>query len=610
MNENNAEIPLPESSGAESPVAENPVEPAAPALQTPEKPKGRISKAVWIAGCGALLLTCAAFIVAFVYFGLPLLQGDPIVSVVPNDSMMYMGVDLAQTQSEQFGDIVAIVQEMADEDKDKTLAETLDKLMKDELDMSFSEDVMPWVGRYGALVITEGDFTRGEVKLMFILETRSKGKTDEFLPKFVEALEKKQDMQFVQSEKDGITFYVAEANSTYEEDMVLARNGKFVYLSNSQETILASASLQKKDSLGSLQSYKDALAALPKKRLTTVYLGGDILSQAFEDMFSQAYGLSYSSYMQDLVSEGLTGMAMSLSMEEQGLRMDAASVFDETKLNDYQKEVFATKYLAPTTAALFPEDTFLFVGTNSSQSPGSYTKVDNPLYSGDVQESFDLLEQQYGINVQDFVNLLGGEFAFGLGPAQDGLLAQAGNVSLGFTLLAGTNNESGFIDWFENVLDTLFSQNMVQYDTRETKIGDYNLKELSIQNGPESLAALIYGADNGYIVLGTSPSMLESGLSGDKTLANSEAYRRTWAAFPPESVPYMYLNLENLMNFLVKNSDQFGGSELRDAQKKLQKIPVIALSVNNETGPVRSVIMIIFIDKNKQLDNPPSGGSG
>jgi len=601
MNENNAEVPLPESPGAENPVPEHPVTSAPPTPYTPVQPKRKIPIIVWIGGCGALLFVCAVAIVAGIYFGLPLFGGDPIVSVVPNSSMVYMGVDLSQTQSENFGEIITVIQELADEDTGKTMAESLDKLMQDELKMSFTNDVAPWVGRYGALVITEGDFASEDVKMMFILETRNKGKTDEFLTKFVAALEKEQGMEFEQSESNGIAFYTDKANSTYDDDMVIARNGKFIYLANSQDTILASVNLQKSDSLGSLQSYKDGVAVLPKARLATVYMNGNTLAEGLSSFFSDVYGPGYASYMENITTAGLSGMAMSLSVEEEGLRMDTASIYDETKISEYQKEVLATDYLAPKADALLPEDTFFFMGSNASRAPGNYTKVDNPLYSSDMEESFDMLEQQLGINVRELFDLFGNEVALALGPADDGLFAEAAEVKIGFTILAGTTNEAGFVAWFDNALNKVFTQNMyTEYDISETKIGEYDLKQLNLPNGSESVAAFIYGADNGYFVLGTSPSMLESGFSGTKTLANNETYRQTWAAFPEGSVPYLYVNVTEFMNFLADNAGAFGGSDIVDVQKKLQKIPVVALSMNNTTGYVQSVTMIVFIDKGEQ----------
>jgi hypothetical protein len=596
MNENNAEIPLPESSGTENPVPEHPITSAPPAPYVPVKAKRKIPIIVWIGGCGALLFMCAAVIVAVIYFGLPLFGGDPIVSVVPNSSMMYMGVDLSQTQSENFGDIVTVVQELADEDTGKTMAESLDKLMQDELKMSFTNDVAPWVGRYGAFVITEADFSSDDAKMMFILQTRNQGKTDEFLTTFIAALEKEQGMEFEQSETNGITFYTDK-----DQEMVFARNGKFVYLANSQDTVLASASLQKSDSLGSLQSYKDGVAVLPKARLATVYMNGNTLAEGLSSFFSDVYGPGYSSYMENIATEGLSGMVMSLSVEEEGLRMDTASIYDETKINEYQKEVLATDYLAPKADALLPEDTFLFMGSNASQAPSSYTKVDNPLYSSDVEESFDMLEQQLGINVRELFDLLGNEVALALGPADDGLFAEAAEINIGFTMLAGTTNEAGFTEWFDGALNKVFTQNMyTEYDISDTKIGEYDLKQLNLPNDSETVAAFIYGADNGYFVLGTSPSMLENGFSGTKTLANNETYRQTWAAFPAGSVPYLYMNVTEFMNFLADNAGAFGGSDIVDAQKKLQKIPVVALSMNNTTGYIQSVTMIVFIDKGEQ----------
>ncbi|HLO16919.1 MAG TPA: DUF3352 domain-containing protein [Anaerolineales bacterium] len=597
MNESNEAFTPQESPGVENPVPEKPIETAPPA---PEKPKG-IPKIAWIAGCGCLLLgACVAVAALFMYFGFPLFGGDPIASIVPNDSTMYMGVDLAQTQSQNFNDIVAVAQELADADQNKTMAESLDKFLGDELNMSFTQDVMPWIGRHGALVITDANFANNTYKMMFIVESRNKAKADQFISKFTAALEVKQNRKFTQSEKDGITYYVYKSDSDYEQDVVMARDSKFVYLSNSQDVVSKSINLQKKDSLSGLTGYKDALAALPKKRLATFYMSGEAVVDSFTNVFNQASGLS-SPYIKDLATKGLSGMAMSLSVEDEGLRMDAATVYDETKLSEYQKEALATKYLKPTTDALVPEDTFFFLGVNSSKSLSSYTKIDNPLYSSDVKESFDLLNKQYGINVQDLLDVLSGEIAMAIGPADDGLFAQTGNVNMGITVLAGTSDEKGFNDWFGNVLETAFSQGGMStgYDISDAQIGEYKLKELTIKDSSQSVSALIYGADNNYIVLGSSQSMLESGLTGTKNLTNNEIYHRTWAAFPAGSVPYMYLNVKDLMNFLVDNADEFGGSDVSDAQKRLRNIPIVAVSLNNTTGYVRGTTLIIFIDKNK-----------
>lgn len=598
MNENNAEVPLPEPPRAENPVPDQPV-PAQPVAPAPVKPKRKIPVLVWIAGCAGILFVCAVIAVAAVYFGLPLFGGDPIISAVPNDSMVYMGVDLTQTQSEKFADIVKIIQGMAEEDTGKNLADSLDKTMKDELEMSFTDDVVPWLGAHGAFVITEADFSGSDATMMFILETRNKNKADEFLTKFVAALEKKQDAEFEQTETDGITFYIDKAESTYDDDTVLARNGKLLYIANSQDAILKSVKLQKADSLASFQAYKDALAVLPKDRLATIYMSSTTISEALDSLYSEAGPFGANPYVTDMAAEGMSGMAMSLSVVDQGLQMDMAAMYDETKMTEYQKQVLATDYLAPTTDALVPEDTFLFVAARTSQTASSYTEVDNPLYSSDMQESLDLLEQQYGIDLKEMVNLIGNEFAFAIGPANDGLFSEAADINIGFTMLAGTTDEAAFKAWFDNTLDTLFTQNMgTPPDTSDTKIGEYELQVLNLPNGSETVPAFIYGVDNGFFVLGTSQSMLENGFGGTKTLANNAAYRQTWTAFPQGSVPYMYLNLKDLMNFLADASS--GDRDILDIQKKTEKIPVVAMTVNNATGNINSTTIIFFIEKSEQ----------
>src|SRR5262249_13250103 len=160
---------------------------------------------------------------------------------------------------------------------------------------------------------------------------------------------------------------------------------------------------------------------------------------------------------------------------------------------------------------------------NTSQSVASLSPTDNPLYSPDAQESFDLLEKQYGIKVKELLDLLGGELAFAIAPASDGLLNQSSQTGLGFTILASPKDEQGFVTWADHVLDVVSDQMGTPLEKNSVSFGKYNLKEASLQQ----TTALIYGADQGYIFIGSSSDMLREGLKGDNSLAHNQTYRNT-----------------------------------------------------------------------------------
>jgi len=277
-----------------------------------------------------------------------------------------------------------------------------------------------------------------------------------------------------------------------------------------------------------------------------------------------------------------------------GIRFDFAAVYDEASMGDFQKDMINTAYLAPTTDALVPGDTFFFLGVNSSQNLGKYLEEGSPFYDQDAQESFDLFEKEYGISITELFDLLSGELAVAVGPANDGLPVELGETNVGVTILASTSDEEGFTKWFDNMLDVAFESMYTEYKIENTVIGDYALQELSIDESGELIKALYYGADNGYIVLGTSRGVLENGLEKKDTLAGNATYTETWKAFPSGSVPYMYLDVQGLVDF-IKDNDPSTFDYSEGAEEGLKRIPVVALTVNKPEGNVVAQTLIIFI---------------
>jgi hypothetical protein len=292
---------------------------------------------------------------------------------------------------------------------------------------------------------------------------------------------------------------------------------------------------------------------------------------------------------------GLVGMGMAVSAEEAGLRLDVATVYDEEKLGDFQKNSLDAVLSAPTTDAMVPEDTFLWLGVNTSQNMGDLMKEDSPLYTADAKESFDLLVQQYGIDIVKLFGTFGGEFAMAVAPASDGLITETGGTEVGLMIVAGVTDEQGFNDWFANLVTVASTQMGTELDTEKVTIGSHDLQKVTLDAGqPEPSTILLYGANNGYGFLSSSHDMLASGLDGGKTLATNETYIKTWKAFPSGSIPYMYLDMNGLMDLIVQSAGS--SSEMLDTQTKLEKIPVIALTTSRPSKYVQNITMIAFME--------------
>jgi hypothetical protein len=551
-------------------------------------PSKGIPKAVWYAGGGILVIVALG--VLWYFFGARLFGGgDPIAEITPGDTILYMSVDFLKLQSEETDEILQVFQEMSHAEE-ATLIEALDEYMADEFEMSFSDDVMPWVGQYGALIAGgDLDLYNEDYEYMFVIEVRNKGGADQFIEDFIEKLDHDQGMQFKVEEKDGITLYVHE--DEYGDDAYITREGRYVYLANSEDVIFDSVNLKKDDSLASTDGYKKITAELPDNRIALMYFGENFFQAFFDAMAEDLYYSDANSFE----NIGWGGMGMSMSVQDVGLQFDLAVAYDEETLSDYQRDTLSVGPTPPETDKLVPGNTFFYLGANQRNRP-NVSLEDNPLYSEDMKESFELFEDQYGISIEEFINMFTGEFALALAPARDGVIAELGGINLGLIILASTNDEAGFSKWFGHFLDTVAGEVGLPVFTQDATIGDYELKELVLVNNSESFLTLYYGASNGYIIIGTSEDMLEDGLGGEDSLADSERYQNTWKAFPSDSVPYMYVNMLELFDLIKDTSDSYTTDEIHEIEGNLEKMPVIAMVTNQPSGYTWSFTTILFIE--------------
>jgi hypothetical protein len=546
-----------------------------------------IPKAAWFIGGGFLVVLVIGALLFF--FGARLFGGgDPIAEIAPHDTMFYMSFDFLKVRSEEVADIFQVFQEMSGVEE-MTMIEALDESMLDEFKMSFSGDIIPWIGQYGAFMILDGDVYKGDFDYMFVVEARDIGVADQFIADFVLALDEASGMDFSGEEINGITLYTHEPD--YGDAVFIAREGGFLYVANSEEAIFNSIELKKEDSLAKTEGYVNTLAEIPDDRIALMYIGGGFY-QSFLDAMAEDL---YYSGIDELESLGLGGIGMSVSAEDAGLRFDFAVSYDEEDLSDYQKEVLTVEYLAPTTDALVPEDTFLYLGISRNDVPSFTQLSDSPMCTEDTKEALELFEDEYGISIEELFDMFAGEFAIAIAPAWDGILAEMGEANLGLSIFASTNDEAGFSGWFDDLLDVFAQQMGGEFKRRDANIGDYQLKELVAEEYGESLTLVYYGADNGYFILGTSEGMLEDGLRGKRSLADSETYQNTWQAFPKGSVPYLYLNMIELIDFVKDSGASYSMDEMHYLEDTVEKMPVIAVSMNSPSELARSFTMIFFI---------------
>jgi hypothetical protein len=574
-----------------------------------------IKRKYWFIGLAVLLIICLAIaaIIALIYLNNSgLTVADPIPGLTPKDSALSISMDLIKAQAGEFMDVAQVFQQMADFYPDLSLMDALDQYMLDEMGMTFTKDVLPWVGRYAGLIVPKIDTNDIEgSETVLIISARNKSKADEFLQKFVNYLEDRSGDLFETIEMDGITFY---SNSVTGRDTTVGRSDNLLFLGTSIQVIQEIINVKEADSISSLNTYKNILNELPDDSYGKLFLNltdNQVLTNLILNEVDIPVLLSTT--ISNLNMPDLLGVAFSITND--GLLMDTAATVDQDQMTGFQKDSFQVSYKRSDLDQLMPYDSFLYFSTNGTLPPARYFSGNGPMNNSDIQESLSLLENQYGIDINQIANALTGEIGLVVGPANSGLIPLLQNTNLGLTLIAGTDNEAvlntqvqnafdGFLNDFMGNLTgginipflDLFLQSMKQPVT----YGSFDLQEFSMGSLFSSTGLFVYGADNGYFVFGSSPDVISESMEGGQNLADNSKYKDTWNSFPSSSTPYIYIDLVGLVKFIDQSDPTVFINEYSEIPNMITKVPVLAVTRQDPSNYVFRSTLILFVDKDQK----------
>lgn len=573
-----------------------------------------IKQKYWFIGLAVLLIIClflVAIVVVIYISNSGLTAADPIPGLTPKDSSLSISMDLIKAQSAEFMDTAQVFQQLADFYPDLSMMEALDQFMQEKTGMSFTMDVLPWIGRYAGLVVMEIDPNGIEgPDAVFIVTTRSKSKADDFLQKFVSYLESSNGSQFVTKEVNGITFY---SSSAIDNNTTIGRSGNLVFLGTSIQAIQEIIDLKEADSFSSSETYSRVAGELPDDSFGYLFMNLSD-NQAVTNLILNEMDIPVllSTTISNLNMPDMVGVALSITGD--GLQMDTAATVDQGTMTDFQKDFYQVTYGLTDLDQLMPYDSFLFIGTNGSLRPARYFTGDGPLNNPDMQESFNLLVGEYGIDINKIANVLTGEIGLAVGPANDGLMTMLQDTSLGVTLIAGTDDEPALNAQVQNAIESFitnylgsltggidipFMDLFLQSMNQPVTYGDYDLQEFSLGSLFSSSGLFIYGADNGYFIFGSSPAILSESMGGGQNLAQNIKYQDTWKSFPASSTPYVYIDLAELVSFIDQTDPYAFTDEYSEIPNMINKIPVLAIAKQDPSNYVSRSTMILFVDKDQ-----------
>jgi hypothetical protein len=288
-------------------------------------------------------------------------------------------------------------------------------------------------------------------------------------------------------------------------------------------------------------------------------------------------------------------VGVSLAAVGDGLRMDAIAVYDESKMNETQRQILASK-AEFRSDGFFPEETLAFVhGQRPDLFWASYREsLINLTSQSDFEAAMATFEQTFGFNPdQELFPYLDGEWALAVLPDTDSVFNSSGQGSLGFSLLAGTSQEeklSHTMDQFNLHAETLNAQ----VDTAE--LGDAQGYSITFA-GLESPISY-YGVHKGYLAITSSTNVFKDTFDGGQALRDQADYKGVWKSFPANTSPVFFANVSGLVE-IVRDSMQGSVRDSFDetAQPYLKPLKAVALGVVPLQKGVVHTVLIVFINQ-------------
>lgn len=566
--------------------------------ESPEvQPQNKSTKKWIIGGCGLMGVLIVAALVLFVIFdpfgliGL-LFGGGKIAAIVPDDTLTYIEMDLLAYQSEDLGEIIEAFEDAAGdtiEDEQETFEDTLEE----SLGVSM-EEIIAWIGRHVGIVVPEfdpDDLVGADPPVVFILEVRDADAADEFIADVVDHREDEFDEDFDEFDFDGATFYDNEEDY---ESVILGRYKDYVFFATDVDALedildLAEQGRRAEDTLAKSELYKRTMAELPGDRLLTLFLNYEELISLYSGMYDELnMGMAFSFGPQEFEA----GVGVAIAVVEAGIQLDVATVYadpDDLPWSDLEIDM---DDFEPQMAGMVPESTFLYA---AGYIPEGYGEYSLEMLGEDYLEALELLGDDFGIDIEDLFASLEGEVAFALFEQDEGFLAEFVEMPIGFSVLIGTNDPGEWEDVFEMLTEEAGLDSMTVIE--EVDLEGFDLMSMSMDDGYDEYPFMVYGTGETLAILSTLVEDVEVLIGEEDSLADADDFQAIWSAFPDNSWPTLYLDVEELIDFIENFNESGipGGGFTYTALEPLTK--VAAASTLYASKDSRVLTVIFFIDR-------------
>lgn len=571
--------------------------------QFPETTSGadhRIRNISIYVGVGLGLFIAVAAVFLLDPFGLNLFgrSTELTAQAMPPDVVFYVGMDFRKLQSENLNPIVWAFSEDLKRDQVSAIDrmyEEFDVILEELLGLSFTEDVMPWVGGAIGFGMTGlgVDMWAGieEAEIILAFEVRDRGAADRFLEKMKDRLAEESGEDFSQETYQGVTIHMLVTPHEYER-IAFCRSNDIILFSQDKSSLKGAIDAQYGESLGDTTSFREVVGSLPPDRIFTMFINGE----GYFNMFSETFSWMYGPDLSDLYSEStdmMSDFAMGLSLADVGLRMDMAYKINPEAISEEILMSFAKG--DSRSANILPEGTLLhFYSYHLDLVWKSMIDTISAMEGADFEESMEMFELTFGFDLgDDLFAKLDGEWAFAMMPSTAGFLTEFLDVPMGFSILAETSDPHGLMEVSEAFSRNAELQGLGEVEKIQDEHGTYyNLIDMF-----SGTAIFTYGVGDDLFVIGSSKDVLDDILNDRPSLAESKHYQQIWQSFPRDITPMVYVDIQG---FIANIRETMSPDEREyfddDVGRHLTPVTFFAAGTRLPRNDLMLATMILFID--------------
>lgn len=375
--------------------------------------------------------------------------GDPFASTraIPSGAHVVVTFDLLQvrdtTTIQALVDAFAVpLAETGEIEAGLDIVEEIDTAWQDEMGMTFTEDVVPWLGRSASIAVwPDGSslLVTEDVQMLISVAVRDSEKAGAFIDEILATVADREGGTLETGTLDGRPSWSLLPEDEWAEPVFIILDDDLLLLAPEERTLRASLTASETGGLRSNDEFRSAMDRLPSDRAVAFYMSADVLRDTYSDPVFDELGTTDAAL--DML-DGWEAMAASMTFADNGLRFDMVQTLEsgagvaDAWVGMTEGELLFRDNLPAETYGFFaypiPDD---FIADQLT----AWEELDPIVFDEFRSMGFDIL----GVDVlEDVLPNLGREVLFAALESTDGVMAQEAGFPIGFGLAVGVIDPS------------------------------------------------------------------------------------------------------------------------------------------------------------------------